>query len=142
MLLVLVRPPGPLRSKLRVLQFVAQSCEQSKFRLDDRSYSYKVTRLLSSANVEDLGYKQIQSIQARGIKIIWMGSEKDGNFLGKPARFLEQWVSDDLGVTLLSVYSDLTKEGETRISLENIRREEPDAALFTIPSGYQTKNWQ
>jgi hypothetical protein len=71
-----------------------------------------------------------------------MGGEKDGDFQGKPARFLEEWASDELGVTLLSVYSDLTKQVETRITLENIRREEPDALLFTIPSGYKTKNWQ
>jgi hypothetical protein len=122
--------------------FVAQSCAQSKFQPGDRPYSYKLARLLSSTNVEDLGYKQIQRTQTHGIKIIWMGGEKDGDFQGKPARFLEQWVSDDLGVTFLSSFSDLTKQVETRISPENIRREEPDASLFAVPSGYKTKNWQ
>jgi hypothetical protein len=121
----------------------AQSCaSQPKFRPSDNPYSYKLTRLLSGANVEDLGFKQIQGMQARGIKIIWMGGEKDGDFQGKPARFLELWASDELGVTLLSVYSDLTNHVETRISLSNILRQEPDASLFTIPSGYKTRNWE
>jgi len=122
---------------------VAQSCaSHPKFQPSEHPYSYKLTRLLSGTNVEDLGFKQIQGMQARGIEITWMGGEKDGDFQGRPARFLELWASDELGVTLLSVYSDLTTHVETRISLSNILRQEPDASLFTIPSGYKTRNWE
>ena len=122
---------------------VAQSCaSHPKFQPSEHPYSNKLTRLLSGTNVEDLGFKQIQGMQARGIKITWMGGEKDGDFQGKPARFLELWASDELGVTLLSVYSDLANHVETRISLSNIFRQEPDASLFTVPSGYKTRSWE
>lgn len=47
----------------------------------------------------------------------------------------EQWFSPDLGVVVESLHQD-PMVGETSYRLTNIRRGEPDAALFTVPAGY------
>ena len=44
---------------------------------------------------------------------------------------------DELGVTLLWTMSNLIRHFETHSTLQNILREEPDAALFSVPSGYK-----
>jgi hypothetical protein len=127
---------------------VQESCAQLPiFQPSDRPYSYRLTRVLNAnsgpdTTVEDLGYKQLQTLQARGIKITWRGSEKDGDWKGKPTKIWEEWMSDELGVTLMWTYSDLRNQVENRGILQNIRREEPDASLFTVPSGYKITNWK
>jgi hypothetical protein len=117
------------------------------FQPTGQPYSYKLARFLKTssypdATVEDLGYKQLQTLQARGIRITWLGNEKAGDWKGKPVKVWEEWMSDELGVTLLWSYSDLRREVENRETLLNIRREEPDASLFTVPSGYKTTSWK
>ena len=117
------------------------------FRPSDHPFSYKLTCFLNTnshpdTRVEDLGYKQLQTLKARGIRITWLGSEKDGDWKGKPTKVWEEWMSDELGVTLLWTYSDLRRQVENHATLQNIRREEPDASLFTIPSGYKITSWE
>ena len=70
------------------------------------------SRTSPNVSVEDLGTKTIEGFQARGIKTIWLGTEKDGEWNAKPIRALEQWLSDDLGVTLLLINSDFRKATE------------------------------
>ena len=48
----------------------------------------------------------------------------------------ETWYSPELQVTVYSKHSD-PRSGEYVYRLEGIRRGEPDAALFTVPSDYQ-----
>jgi hypothetical protein len=55
---------------------------------------------------------------------------------------MEEWRSDELGATLLWVFSDFTKQVENRAALTTIRRKEPDASLFTIPAGYNITCWK
>ncbi len=117
------------------------------FRPSDHPFSSKLTCFLNTnshpdTRVEDLGYKQLQTLMARGIRITWLGSEKDGDWKGKPTKVWEEWVSDELGVTLLWTYSDLRRQVENHATLQNIRREEPDASLFTVPSGYKITSWK
>jgi hypothetical protein len=121
---------------------IMQSCaDPPRFQASEHPYSYKLTQLLGkntdpNVTVEDLGYKQIQNVKSRGIRITWLGSEKDTDLKGKPIRAIEQWMSDDLGVTMLWVHADLARGIENRASVTSIRREEPDSSLFTIPPGY------
>jgi hypothetical protein len=66
-----------------------------------------------------------------------LGTEKDGEWNAKPIRALEQWVTDDVGVTLLLVNSDYKKATEFRSFLTNISRIEPDNSLFEVPADYK-----
>jgi hypothetical protein len=76
----------------------------------------------------------------RGVKITWLGNEKDGDFNGKPTKAWEEWMPDDLGVTVLWVYSDFEKQLGNRVTLQNLRREEPDPSLFLVPPEYKVTN--
>jgi hypothetical protein len=122
---------------------IKQSCVNvPPFKQSNHPYSYALTLLLilktaAGVSVQDLGNRRIEGFQALGIKIIWLGTDKDGDWKGRPIRVTETWRSDDLGATLLTVSSDFRKELETRSALINIRRVEPDASLFEVPSGYK-----
>jgi hypothetical protein len=116
--------------------------EPLTFRRNDGSYSDKVSQLIKAntpphAIVENVGYKIIESLQARGVRITLPGSDKDGEWKGKPIKALEMWMSDDLGTILVWQYSDLIKGTTNFAFLKGIRREEPDASLFVVPCGYQ-----
>jgi len=122
---------------------VAISCANVQpFQQSERPYSYALSRFVGvktspNISVEDLGTKTIEGFQAHGIKTTWLGTEKDGEWNAKPIRTLEQWLSDDLGVTLLLVNSDFRKATEFRSFLSNIRRIEPDGSLFEVPPDYK-----
>jgi hypothetical protein len=139
------------------IAIVQRACVPT-YQPSDRAYSDKVIQFLTTnyvdTVVEDLGSKQqglvqnglganpLQTIQVRGVKITWLGGERDGNWKGKPIGVWEGWISDELGVTLHWTMSNVIKHFETHSTLQNIRREEPDAALFSVPSGYKVTSWQ
>jgi hypothetical protein len=107
-----------------------------------KPYSYPITLLLGAklppdVLVEDLGNKEIEGIIAHGVKSTALGTEKDGEWDGKPLRIIEKWMSDELGVTVLYIQSDLRAHSETTSRFTNIRRTEPDASLFEIPANYK-----
>jgi hypothetical protein len=107
-----------------------------------RPYSTRVTNLLSGKprpdiSVEDLGYREIEGISARGVRLTELGTESDGDWKGKPVRITETWASDDLAVTILEIHSDPRKQMEDTMALTNIKREEPVHSLFEIPPGYK-----
>jgi hypothetical protein len=93
-----------------------------------------------NVSVEDLGYKEIEGIMAHEIRSTILGTDKDARWNGRPMRISESWMSDDLATTLLYVHSDLRKQAEGRSSLMNIRRVEPESALFEIPPDYKTSS--
>ncbi len=51
----------------------------------------------------------------------------------------ETWYSPDLQITVHTKHSD-PRTGENTYRLENLKREEPAAALFTVPSDYTVKD--
>jgi hypothetical protein len=105
-------------------------------------YSIRVTNLLSGKprpdiSVEDLGYREIEGISARGVRLTNLGTESDGEWNGKPVRITETWASDGLAATILEIHSDPRKQMEDIVTLTNIKREEPNHSLFQIPPGYK-----
>lgn len=103
-------------------------------------YSIRVTNLLSGKprpdiSVEDLGYREIEGISARGVRLTHLGTEGEWN--GKPVRITETWASDDLAETILEILTDPREQMEDVTTLTNIKREEPDHSLFEIPPGYK-----
>ena len=51
----------------------------------------------------------------------------------------ETWYAPDLKITVYSKHSD-PRSGDRVFKLENLKREEPAAALFTVPSDYAVKD--
>jgi hypothetical protein len=105
-------------------------------------YSIRVTNLLSGKprpdiSVEDLGYREIEGISARGVRLTNLGTESDGEWNGKPVRITETWASDDLAATILEIRTNPRKQAVDITTLTNIKREEPDHSLFEIPPGYK-----
>jgi hypothetical protein len=120
---------------------VTQNCPSVQpFEESDRPYSSTRTRFAVKPPVaiwEDLGTKKIEGFKAHGTKTTWLGTGTDGEWNGKPIRAVEEWLSDDLGATLLVVNSDFRKATEYRSSLTNIRRVEPETSLFEVPPNYK-----
>jgi len=103
------------------------------------SFGYQVfasRKAMANMIFEDLGDAQINGVRAHGFKTTYLGTELDEAREGKPVKIFEDWVSDDLAANLLEIRTDLKKQQESRSELTLIRREEPDASLFEIPSGY------
>lgn len=90
---------------------------------------------------ESLGTQQIEGVNAEGIRITrtipagTIGNEKPIDIV------FETWTSTDLHVLVLSKRSD-PRFGETVFRLTDIKRGEPDAALFQVPSGFTTQQEQ
>jgi hypothetical protein len=124
---------------------VMQTCDTlPPFRETGQPYSQFIARILSlpprtEVSVADLGYNEVQGVRARGLRLTGIGSEKDGEWNGKPLAVTEQWMSDDLAAAVIYVHSDLRKQTESRSTLTNIKRAEPDSSLFEMPSDYTIK---
>jgi len=106
-------------------------------------YSYPITRLLSAelpanVSVKDLGHREIEGVMAHGTRSTVLGTDKDGEWNGKPIRLVENWMSDELGATVLYIQSNLRPHSESASRFRNIKRIEPDASLFEIPPNYKT----
>jgi hypothetical protein len=99
------------------------------------------TRLLTNRNtqvqVEDLGYQNIEGVEAHGVRITMpmLGATAGEASLGGGS-IIERWCSDDLSALILTDTKD-TKGGlKSSVAIRNIERTEPDPALFQIPQGY------
>src|SRR6266403_841367 len=90
----------------------------------------------TNTTIEQLRTHEIQGNPARGVKNTTLGTEKDGDWNGKPISESELWVSDDLAAQMLSIRKDLKTGSEGRSELMAIKRGEPDPALFEIPKGF------
>jgi hypothetical protein len=83
-----------------------------------------------------LGFREIGQIRAHGFKVTSLGTEHDAKWNGQPTYTNECWVFDDLEVVILEIRTNLRGRNKTTINLSNIRHEEPNPALFQIPSDY------
>jgi hypothetical protein len=89
----------------------------------------------TAPNVEQLGWKVIEGLQAEGTRsTITIPAGQVGN--DRPIEIVdEQWRSPDLQVIVWSKHTD-PRFGESVYSLTNISRAEPPATLFQVPSDY------
>ncbi len=82
-----------------------------------------------------LGERTIEGLRATGTRVEWsIPAGEIGNELPITVTS-EQWVSQDLGIVLSRTQHD-PLIGDTTYHVEQIRRAEPDPALFDVPSGY------
>lgn len=90
----------------------------------------------ADGKVESLGKKSIEGIEAEGtratvtIPVGEIGNDRVIEIVS------ERWFSPELQVVVQSKHSD-PRMGDTIYRLTNIKRTEPDAALFKIPADYK-----
>jgi len=91
------------------------------------------------ANVilEDLGFKEIEGLLTHGYRETILGTEDGGDVNGAVLNITEWWVSDDLAEVVLQIITNPKAKTKSESGLINIRRGEPDPALFEIPEGYK-----
>jgi hypothetical protein len=92
----------------------------------------------AKATTKELGTRDIGGIKAEGkLRSYEIPAGEIGN---RNAIVVsdETWTSPDLLVTLYTKHSD-PRSGDVVFHLENIKREEPAAALFTVPADYTVR---
>ena len=91
-----------------------------------------------NSNTESLGKQMIEGIEAEGKRTVTtipvgaIGNERAIEIVS------ESWYSPELQTVIMNKRTDPTS-GETTYRLTNIRRGEPDASLFQVPSDYTIK---
>jgi hypothetical protein len=93
----------------------------------------------SKAVTKDLGTRDVGGIKAEG-KL--RSYEIPAGALGNRNPIVvsdETWTAPDLQVTVYTKHSD-PRSGDVVFRIENVRREEPAAALFTVPADYTVRD--
>jgi hypothetical protein len=92
----------------------------------------------AKATTKDLGTRDFGGIRAEG-KV--RSYEIPAGAIGNRNAIVvadETWTAPDLQVTVYTKHSD-PRSGDSVFRLENIKREEPAAALFTVPADYTVR---
>jgi hypothetical protein len=92
-----------------------------------------------NATTKELGMRDIEGIKAEGkLRSYEIPAGEVGN---RNAIVVsdERWYSPELQVTLLTKHSD-PRVGENTYRLTGVKRDEPAASLFTVPSDYTVKD--
>jgi hypothetical protein len=90
---------------------------------------------------ESLGKQFVEGVESEGTKTT---STIEAGSIGndRPIQITsERWYSPELQVTMMTKHSD-PRSGEETFRLMNVRRGEPGAYLFQLPSGYQVQEMQ
>ena len=92
-----------------------------------------------NATTRDLGTREIEGVKAEGkLRSYEIPAGEVGNT--RPIVITDEtWYSPELQVTVYSKHSD-PRSGDRIYRLDNIRRAEPPADLFTAPAGYDIKD--
>jgi hypothetical protein len=93
----------------------------------------------SKASTKDLGARDFNGVKAEGkLRSYEIPAGEIGN---RNAIVVsdETWYAPDLQVTVYTKHSD-PRSGDTVFRLENLKREEPAASLFAVPSDYTVKD--
>lgn len=91
-----------------------------------------------NTNTESLGKQTMEGVEVEGKRTVTtipvgaIGNERPIEIVA------ESWYSPELQTTIMSKRTDPTS-GETTYRLTNIRRGDPDASLFQVPSDYTVK---
>jgi hypothetical protein len=93
----------------------------------------------AKATTKDLGTREIDGVKAEGkLRSYEIPAGEVGN-RNPIVVSHESWYSPDLQITLYTKHSD-PRTGESIYKVEGLKREEPAAALFTVPSDYTVRD--
>ncbi|CAH0208442.1 hypothetical protein SRABI118_01921 [Massilia sp. Bi118] len=92
-----------------------------------------------NATTKDLGSRDFNGVKAEGkLRSYEIPAGEIGN--RNPIVVADEtWYAPDLQVTVYTRHSD-PRSGDTVLRLDNLKREEPAASLFTVPSDYTVKD--
>ncbi len=126
-------PPAPPMPPLPPLHGAVPGAPHIHFGGAGGGFDFVAPR--GSGTTTSLGARDIEGVKAQGEKTVWtIEAGKIGN--EKPiVTTRETWTSPDLLLTVLSRDAD-PRSGESVYRLANLKRAEPDAALFKVPSDY------
>lgn len=97
------------------------------------------TRWSRNATVKDLGTKEIEGVQAKGkLRSYEIPAGEMGNRNPIVVTY-EIWHSPELQTVIYTKHSD-PRSGERIYRMAGVKRDEPAAALFTVPSDYTVKD--
>lgn len=132
-------PPPPGRSERGGGRFVMRVPPPTEGGEDVRMPGTDGAAEEGTAQVEPLGAKVIEGVQAEGTrKTVTIPAGRIGNV--KPIQIVtERWYSNQLQAVVLSKRTD-PRVGETVYRLTNISSAEPAASLFQVPAGYTIKD--
>jgi hypothetical protein len=131
-----------LQPELQIAHVIQTSDSIPPIQEGGQHYSHLITMLLSAKRppkvlVGDLGHREIEGITAHGIRSTTFGTDKDGEWNGRPIIVWERWMSDELRAALLDIQSDTKTGTESKSSFSSIKRIEPEASFFEIPNSYK-----
>jgi hypothetical protein len=88
-----------------------------------------------NARTQSLGKRNIEGVEAEGTRTVHViAAGEIGN--ERPIEIVsERWYSPELQTVVMTRHSD-PRMGESTYRLENLRRGEPSASLFEVPSDY------
>lgn len=93
----------------------------------------------AKATTKELGMREFDGIKATGkLRSYEIPAGEVGN-RNPIVVSSEYWYSPELQVTVYSKHSD-PRSGDVTYRLDNLKRDEPAAALFTVPSDYTVKD--
>jgi hypothetical protein len=113
--------PGTEELERQQKMMVAAKAEQARLRRENKT--------------EDLGVRDFDGVQAHGMRTTrTIPSGEEGN--DQPLVVInETWQSKELGLTVMWIRDD-PRTGRTVNEYEELQRGEPEASLFSPPSGY------
>jgi hypothetical protein len=93
----------------------------------------------TQATTKDLGTREFGGVKANGkLRSYEIPAGAIGN-RNPIVVSTETWIAPDLQVTVYTKHTD-PRTGEVEFHIENLKREEPAASLFTVPSDYTVKD--
>lgn len=107
------------------------------------SRQFLVPPNVPSTQVEDLGHRTIEGLEAQGMlqrRAIQLRNSRSGDtttVLRDVINVTEIWCSEELGTIILRVIGTEKNSNTQTIAMVNIQRGEPDATLFQIPLDYR-----
>ncbi len=134
----------PIREDVRIQ--VSKTLEENSAALRDAQVrlapltagAFGDMKWAAKATTKDLGTRDFNGVKAEGkLRSYEIPAGEIGN--RNPIVVSdESWYAPDLQVTVYTKHSD-PRSGDTVFRLENLKREEPAASLFAVPSDYTVK---
>jgi hypothetical protein len=130
---------GPANMRIEAPNVTAGPGREALIQLGPLAGAFGDMKWAGKATTKDLGTRDIEGVKAQGkLRSYEIPTGEVGN--RNPIVVSdESWYSPELQVTVLSKHSD-PRSGDSIYRLSAIKREEPAAALFTVPSDYTVKD--